>query len=426
MDRRPGILGGLMVTDRTTDADVEWQVLTTETGRALVAEVARVSRPGPADLTRWRKGASPEWVAAAMRLAEGRRRGAAKFHRAEAMWFEPTGLEQATAEPVARQKARRFADASVLDLCAGIGGDTLALAAGARRVIAVDRDPGMCRRTLWNAAVYEVADRVAPVCARAEAFPIAPEMLVHIDPDRRTRAARRARNLHDYAPGLEFLCALPRSARGGAVKLGPASDFAAHFGGPGFEVELVSLGGECKEATLWFGDLVTCRRRATTLPAGLSWTDRDGPAGVRAAPAPLGPWVFDPDPALVRSGLLDAFAVFHGLNRVAEGVGLLTGADRVASAFLAAFEVQQVLPLDLKRLRRVVAEQGLGPLEIKPRGLDLRPEAIRDRLHSQGTRPATLLLVGGPGPARAILARRLDQEQTASLENVKVADPSMG
>jgi hypothetical protein len=58
----------------------------------------------------------------------------------------------------------------------------------------------------------------------------------------------------------------------------------------------------------------------------------------------VGPWVFDPDPALVRSGLLDAFAVAHGLSRVAEGVDFLTGADRVASAFLTAFAVEHVLP----------------------------------------------------------------------------------
>lgn len=408
-----------MATDRLTAADAEWQVLTTEAGRVLLADVAGVPRPGPAELTRWRRRASAEFVAAALRLAEGHRRGAVKFARAGAMWFDPTGLEQATAEPVARHKARRFAAATVLDLCAGIGGDTLALASAARRVIAVDRDPGMCRRALWNAGVYEVADRVAPVCARAETFPLAPGALVHVDPDRRARAAPRARSLHGYVPGLEFLCALPRSARGGAVKLGPASDFDAHFTGPAFEVELVSLAGECKEATVWFGGLVTCRRRATTLPAGFSWTDRDGPEGVHAAPAPVGPWVFDPDPALVRAGLLDAFAVTHGLHRVAEGVGLLTGTERIASAFLTAFEVQHVLPLDLKRLRRLVADQGLGPLEIKPRGLDLLPETLRAQLRLEGTRPATLLLVGGPGRARAILARRDEQGSIAETPRVR-------
>ncbi|HEX8199642.1 MAG TPA: class I SAM-dependent methyltransferase, partial [Isosphaeraceae bacterium] len=321
-------------------------------------------------------------------------------------WFDPTGLEQATAEPVARHKARRFAGSPVVDLCAGIGGDAVALAAAGCRVVAVDRDPGMCRRVLWNAAVYEVSGGVLPARARAEAFPIVPGARVHIDPDRRAGGGARAKTLQAYVPGPEFLRALPGAARGGAVKLGPASDFDAHFGGEGVEIELISLGGECKEATAWFGDLVTCRRRATTLPSGLTWTDRDGPAGAHAAEAPLGPWVFDPDPALVRSGLLDAFAVAHDLHRIAEGVSLLTGPGRVASALLAAFEVEDVLALDLKRLRRLVSERGLGPLEIKPKGVDLRPELLRARLRPEGRRAATLLLVGGAGPARAILARR--------------------
>ena len=114
----------------TTDADAEAWVLSSDQGLALLAEVSVVAAPLPADLTRWRKLASPDQVAGAVRLAEARRRGAAKFTRADRMWFEPTGLEQATAEPVARHKAARFAGraATVVDLCCGIGGDTLALA----------------------------------------------------------------------------------------------------------------------------------------------------------------------------------------------------------------------------------------------------------------------------------------------------------
>ncbi len=129
-----------------SDAETEFAVLTTEAGQTLLAEVAAVARPAPADLARWRKQVPAEWVAAALRLAEGRRRGAAKFTRADAMWFHPTGLEQATAEPVARHKAARFAGATVADLCCGIGGDALALGASANGVFAVDLDSGMGQR----------------------------------------------------------------------------------------------------------------------------------------------------------------------------------------------------------------------------------------------------------------------------------------
>src|SRR4051812_32895524 len=96
-------------------SDAEFRILTTETGRALLAEVATVSRPGPADLMRWRKEASAEDVAAAVRLVEGRRRGTSKFSRADRMWFDPIGVEQATAEVVARRKAGRFAGGTVVD-----------------------------------------------------------------------------------------------------------------------------------------------------------------------------------------------------------------------------------------------------------------------------------------------------------------------
>jgi hypothetical protein len=389
-----------------TPSEAEWYVLTTAEGHALLEEVGRVERPGPADLDRWRRGATAEVVAAAVRLAECRRRGRAKFARADRMWLEPTGLEQATTELVARHKASRFAGAEVVDLCCGIGGDSLALASVARRVVAVDRDEGMTRRARWNAEVYDVANRLETIAASAESAALPPTALVHIDPDRRAGAGPRARGIAQYQPNLEFLNHLIKTTRGGAIKLGPASDFDEHFGREGVEVELISLGGECKEATAWFGSLATCRRRATALPSGASWTDRDGPAGARAGPVPLGAVVLDPDPALVRAGLVDSLAAHLGLGRVADGCDLLTGPIGVDSPWLAAFEVLEVAPLDEKRLRRLVAERGLGPLEIKPRGLDIRPEVLRPRLRPPGPNPATLLLVGGPRPGLAIVARR--------------------
>ncbi len=389
--------------------DAESLVLTTEDGRALLADVSAIARPGPSDLSRWRKQAPAEWVSAALRLAEGRRKGSAKFERAGRMWFDPVGVEQATAEPVARHKARRFGEGGVVvDLCWGIGGDSLALARS-NRVIAVDLDAGMNRRALWNAAVYDVAGQVLAVRARAESFAIPAGARVHVDPDRRASGSQRARSVQGYVPGLEHLSRIASAAPGGAIKLGPASDFAAHFGGPGFEVEVVSLGGECKEATVWFGDLATpgVRRRATSLPAGASWTDRDGPAGETHASTPLGAWAFDPDPALVRSGLLDGFASALGLGRIAAGVDILTGPSRVNSPFLSAFEIIESFPLDLKVLRREVAARGLWPLEIKTRGLDTTPESYRASLRPEGSTPATLILVAGRGsPSRAILARR--------------------
>ena len=263
----------------------------------------------------------------------------------------------------------------VVDLCAGIGGDALALAARCD-VLAVDLDQGMCRRLSYNASVYKVRDRVLSVRARAETFAIPAGAWLHLDPDRRASGDNRARSLDDYAPAPEFWKSAMRRVAAGAIKLGPASDFAKHFAGPEYEVELISLRGECKEATVWFGELASCRRRATVLPENVSWTDRDGPTGQWTPAVQPVTFVFDPDPALLRAGLLDGFALEHSLARVADGVDYLTGERLIKTPFLSAFGVLDVLPLDLKKLKRLIAANGIGTLEIKVRGADVTPEIL--------------------------------------------------
>ncbi len=391
-------------------AEAEWTALTFPPAAALLAEVSATKAPTPADLTRWRKLAAPEVVAAAMRIAEGRRKGRDKFTRAAALWLDAKGAEQATAEAVARHKAERFAGAAVVaDLCTGVGGDSLALADVAGAVIAIDRDRAMLLRSRYNLGPYGVAARYWPVQMDAARFDPPPDCLVHIDPDRRAIGPRRAKDLAGYVPGLDALRGLMRSAVGGAIKLGPASDFADHFGGPGVEIEVVSLRGECKEATCWFGRLAgAARRRATALPAGATWTDRDGPIGHRAPTVTIGDRVFEPDASLIRAGLVDGFALAYGLGRISEVVDLLAGPrpDLAAAPWLAEFELIEEGPLDRRRLRQRVAALGLGPLDVKVAGLDLDPAALRRDLRPPGPYPATLIAVGG-GPARALIARRV-------------------
>ena len=234
-------------------------------------------------------------------------------------------------------------------------------------VIAVDLDQGMCRRLLYNASVYRVADRILAVRARAETVEIPRGAWLHLDPDRRAGGEERARSLAYYAPGPEFWKSAVRRVAAGGIKLGPASDFARHFSGNEYEVELISLRGECKEATVWFGELVSCGRRATVLPENVSWTDRDGPTGKWAPVTPIGSLIFDPDPALVRAGLLDGFALEHAVGRVADGVDYVTGEQMIVTPFLTPFHVREVLPLDLKQLKRAIARRQIGTLEIKVR-----------------------------------------------------------
>jgi hypothetical protein len=144
-------------------------------GRALLN---RLAREDPAAIGSIRLGVAlraqfpAELVAAALSQHELRQAAANKFRLAGQMFFTRPGLEQASAEPISRHRAPRFAGcAQLADLCTGIGGDLIALAEG-RPVapcrttvlpVAADR-PGhpAAQRTLYrNIVIKRCCDKVA-------------------------------------------------------------------------------------------------------------------------------------------------------------------------------------------------------------------------------------------------------------------------
>ena len=75
--------------------------------------------------------------------------------------------------------------------------------------------------------------------------------------------------------------------------------------------------------------------------------------------------------------------------------------------FAAAFEVQQRLPFHLKALRGWVREAQIGVLEIKKRGIDVDPAALRRRLRLGGPNSATMVISRTPNGAIAAIVERV-------------------
>ncbi|RPI90902.1 MAG: hypothetical protein EHM42_00635 [Planctomycetaceae bacterium] len=380
----------------------EWQLLSQIHDQPeLIARAAEALPGQELALQKHLREHWPEgWVRCAFALADARRRGVEKFRLAGQMWFDRKGLEQATPEEVARHKARRFTG-HVYDLCCGIGGDALALAESCN-VTAVDLDPCACLRTEWNAGVYHVADRVVAECGDATRVDVGTS-LVHLDPDRRQSGQKSVR-LEDYAPGPAFLQELLQTARGGAIKLSPAANFVGRF--PEAEIELVSLRGECKEATVWFGELAGIDPwRATVLPEGA--TLAGNPLEQVADLAPPGRYLYDPDPAVVRAGLVDLAAVTLGLGRLDLREEYLTGDALVESAFVQAFEVLAVLPNNPAEIRDYFRRSTFGQVEIKCRHVPVQAEEMRRKLPLPGQDPGVLVIARIAGRARGVVCRRI-------------------
>ncbi|MEK9577933.1 MAG: SAM-dependent methyltransferase, partial [Aquiluna sp.] len=119
--------------------------------------------------------------------------------------------------------------------------------------------------------------------------------------------------------------------------------------------------------------------------------------------AGLGRFIHEPDPALIRSGLIGAFAKANSLTAVASDIAYLSSGEYQASRWLRSFEVAESLPIDKKVLRKRLAELGIGKLEIKKRGIDLDPAQLRKELKLNGEDAATLILTRVGDARRALV-----------------------
>ena len=340
-------------------------------------------------------------VRAALTLHELRVRASTRFSRASGMWFDRVGLEQATSESVARHKAQRFTG-TVMDFCSGIGGDSIALAESCD-VVAIDRNIASCLRLKLNTDVYGVRNRVRIICARAET--VSPgDLPVHVDPDRRSGRRGRSLRIEDCRPDLSFLREMIRTARGGAIKLSPASNFPGKF--DDVEIELVSLHGECREATIWFGELAgSATYRATLLPSGesISGDPLESPTHVGQP----GRFVYDPDPAVVRAGLVDRLVEQLGFRRLDSAEEYLTSDELIASSFVQAFEVLANLPTSDREVRQWIRRSNIGQVEIKCRHIRVAMESYRRRLPLSGRDSAVIIVARIAGRARTLVCRRV-------------------
>lgn len=344
-----------------------------------------------------------ELVRNALSLKDARQRAHGILPQAEQLWLTRTGVEQATHPLIAAHKAKRFpSDTPVLDLCSGIGCDTAALA---RRgpVTAIDNDEAMQQRCAWN---FDVWGLKHPEFQTTDVRELdLKEKLIHVDPDRRCGRPRPVKRLEQYCPDLTWMQTATTTAAGGAIKIGPASNFIQKF--PGCEIELISLNGECREATVWFGDLAETEQfRATVLPAGETISGDPLGAWANVANSPAR-YVFDPDPAVVRSGLLDGVCEQLNLERLDAEEEYLTGDQQPASSFVTAFEVEAVLPNNQKELRRYLRDSPGQYYEVKCRRVPVDAASIAKKLPTGGSEPRVIFFLRLQGRARIVVAKRM-------------------
>jgi len=375
---------------------------------ALAAAEAEADPDSLAAAARLRRDYPPDQAAAALTQVRLRRRAAAKFgDRAAELFFTVAGLEQATRAEVATWRATRFVEGGasrVVDIGCGLGADALAFAEAGLEVIAIEADPatavlaaanlGDVGRVICGDATGQ-ADRSAHELLLAELA--TPNTAVFLDPARRTAAGRTWR-VADFAPPWDFATGL-LGGRFGCIKAAPG--LPLNLVPDWFGATWVSHRGDLVETSLWSSGAL----EAVLLPTGhrLEFDGSKAPIGG------LGRFLYEPDPAVIRSGAIGALAGRLSAHRPADGIAYLFADELTPTPFAHAFEVLDVLPYDARTLRAWVREHGIGVLEIKCRGIEVDPAVLRRQLKPKGAASATLVLTPTPEGARALVVARVPQ-----------------
>ena len=324
----------------------------------------------------------------ALDQARLRVRALAKHPDGDRLWWTAEALEQSTPRAVALHHAARFAGSgTVLDLGCSVGGDLLALAAVAP-TIGVDVDLARL--------LFARANTSAPVvCADVTTW--SPRGAVFADPARRADG-RRGFDPATWSPPLGLVLSWPTSSLG--VKVAPGIDYSLLP--DDVDVEVVSLGGEVKEAVLWRGAVRDgCRRTATLLPSGARLSEAGAPV---PAVRPPGRFLLEPDGAVIRAHLVEEVARLVDGWLLDASIAYVSADLAVPTPFGSWYEVHEVLPFSLKGLKERLRSYDAGPLVVKKRGTAVTPELLRRQLKLTGSREVTVVLTRSRGKQIALIA----------------------
>lgn len=167
----------------------------------------------------------------------------------------PRAFEQSSSEECAHRKD--ISGSTLLDLTCGLGIDTLAFAERFARVVTLERDEALAEVVRYNLSLLGVSNVEVVTTTAEEYLSSCTEHFdwLFADPDRRSDRGNKMVCLEDCSPNIATLLPhIHRVAERVVLKLSPLFDVEEAFRlFPRAEVEVVSLGGECKEVNIFTG-----------------------------------------------------------------------------------------------------------------------------------------------------------------------------
>ncbi|MEP7293722.1 MAG: SAM-dependent methyltransferase, partial [Chloroflexota bacterium] len=222
--------------------------------------------------------------------------------------------------------------------------------------------------------------------------------LIFFDPARRNDEGKRIFDVERYQPPLATIRGWKADRID--VKLSPGVDLTQlqPYVEEGASVSFVSVDGELKEALLSIDDNLAAKEyHAVLLSHDPSFPQarvysRSGDT-IMTAPisAPRG-WLVEPDPALIRAGLVANVALDLNGALLDPEIAYITTDERPRSAWVRAWQIIDWMPFNLKKLRAYLREHDVGTVTVKKRGTAVTPEELIAKLRLNGSGSGTIVL----------------------------------
>jgi hypothetical protein len=370
----------------------------------LRAAAVQLARHGPMRTRQWLdRDHPPELSLAILDCLASQRDHAHKFEQPERWLLTRQAAEQATSWRLACWRAdylrSRFPNQPrLLELGSGVGGDAVYLAC---RFQLISYEQDEARAILARANLAELAPQAEN--PRLETRRVEPaelqDGLLFVDPARRDQT--RQFDPEQWSPPLSQLLALSRPM---ALKTAPGLDLALLP--EDVEVHFLSLSGELKEALL-------LRRPEQANPTRHAWLwpkgapqplHRQGESAPPPARQPVvGEYLHNPDPALVRAGLLGGLAQELGGGLVHPMIAYLCGPRPCPDAWAVSFRIVDTFGLNWKRLEEALAATDWSDFEYLARGVPFSQDEVLRR-----TRRVRKQMPGRTGGRGAVVVYRVD------------------
>lgn len=279
-------------------------------------------------------------------------------------WIDERSYIQSSSEASAAAKFDGLSGKLAVDLTLGLGVDAAAMAARFDRVIGVEADPQKAEAARFNFSRLGL-NNIEVVCAKAEDFLAEnslPIDLIYIDPSRVDAQGKKVYSLEQSTPNVLELRPLFQSKT--IIKLAPLFDVGEALRIFDAAVEVVSVGGECKEVLVRLGE--EPELRCTII-------DKNGVRRLHfpTTPAPHVPsstaqvtYIYVPDVAIAKARVVGHYMAHYAADYSIEN-NLIFSAEKLEHFIGQEFTVSRMEPYKPKALRKELSgkqfEIHLGP-----------------------------------------------------------------